>query len=66
MDQKAWLWRKRSSEKTILATNAIPLGRIEEENMQNSTRSYSRWQEGRRAGTKARTRSSFEAGNICK
>lgn len=31
MDQKAWLWRKRSSEKTILATNAIPLGRIEEE-----------------------------------
>ncbi|KAM1790789.1 hypothetical protein FF1_034733 [Malus domestica] len=33
MDHKAWLWRKKSSEKTILATNkvATPLGRIEEE-----------------------------------
>ncbi|XP_048433414.1 filament-like plant protein 7 [Pyrus x bretschneideri] len=33
MDHKAWLWRKKSSEKTILAANkvATPLGRIEEE-----------------------------------
>lgn len=33
MDHKAWLWRKKSSEKTIVSTNklAIPLGTIEEE-----------------------------------
>ncbi|KAE8007996.1 hypothetical protein FH972_004546 [Carpinus fangiana] len=33
MDHKSWLWRKRSSEKTIVAAEkvAVPLGRSEEE-----------------------------------
>lgn len=40
MDHRGWLWRKKSSEKTIVSTNrlAIPLGTIEEEEVTSAVK----------------------------